>query len=172
MRKLIIVPIALAIILFGVYETLIKYDNDFQRGRMRETPAVRPHEKMPFTMVKGVVPVEGGEAIYRLTKGDELASPLHGDYPTTIEQGKTLYFTFCVQCHGKHHDGNGTVGQSFSPLPTDLRSKTVQSLPEGALFKTISYGIPDGRQPPLASTIAIRDRWQIIAYVKSLGIRE
>ena len=172
MRKLIIVPIALSIMLFGGYKAFITYDNDFQRGRMRETPAVWPHEKKPFTMLEEVVPFEGGEAIYKLTKGEDLASPLQKDDPPTIEQGKTLYFTFCAQCHGKNHDGNGTVGQSFYPLPTDLRSKTVQSFPEGALFKTISYGIPDGRQPPLASTIAILDRWRIIGYVKSLGVRK
>ena len=172
MRKLILVPLALVIILFVVYKALILYDNDFKRGRMRETPAVRPHEKRPFTMVEGVVPFEGGEAIYKLTKGEDLASPLRKDAPTTIEQGNSLYFTYCAQCHGKYHDGNGTVGQSFYPLPTDLRGKMVQSIPDGILFKTISYGIPNGRQPPLASTIAILDRWRIIAYVKSLGVRE
>jgi len=172
MKRLTIVLVVFTTILFGAYEALIKYDNDFQRGRMRETPAVRPHEKKPFAMVDGVVPFEGGEAIYKLTSGGDLASPLQKDDPIAIERGETLYFTFCAPCHGKYHDGNGTVGQSFSPLPTDLRSKAVQSLPAGVLFKTISYGIPGGRQPPLASTVAIFDRWQIIAYVKSLGVRE
>jgi hypothetical protein len=61
------------------------------------------------------------------------------------------------------------VGQSFHPLPTDLRSAKVQSLSEGAFFKEISYGIPGGKQPPLATTIDPLDRWCIIAYVQSLG---
>jgi len=64
------------------------------------------------------------------------------------------------------------VGQSFHPLPTDLRSPKVQSLSEGVFFKEISYGIPGGRQPPLATTIDPLDRWRIIAYVKSLGVRK
>jgi hypothetical protein len=64
------------------------------------------------------------------------------------------------------------VGQSFDPLPTDLRSVKVQTLPEGVLFKEISYGVPNGRQPPLATTIEVMDRWRIVAYVKSLGVRK
>jgi hypothetical protein len=44
-------------------------------------------------------------------------------------------------------------------------------MPVGTLFKEISYGIPGGRQPALATTIAAHERWQIIAYVKSLGER-
>ena len=75
-------------------------------------------------------------------------------------------------CHGPNHDGKGTVGQSFSPLPTDIRSAKVQALPDGVHFKEISYGIPDGRQPALATTITVLDRWRIVAYVKSLGVRK
>jgi mono/diheme cytochrome c family protein len=65
----------------------------------------------------------------------------------------------------------GTVGQSFTPLPGDLRSPKVQAMADGALYKEISFGKPDGRQPPLATTISMDDRWQIIAYLKSLGPR-
>ena len=42
----------------------------------------------------------------------------------------------------------------------------------GLLFKEISYGIPGGRQPALATTIEADERWRIVAYVKSLGKRE
>jgi hypothetical protein len=45
-------------------------------------------------------------------------------------------------------------------------------MPQGILFKEISYGIPNGRQPALATTIAVKDRWRIIAHIKSLGPRE
>ena len=80
--------------------------------------------------------------------------------PASLEAGKTGYLTYCAQCHGKYHDGNGTVGQSFEPLPTDLRSDKVQSQADGELFKTISYGLESsGRQPALATTIAIPERW-------------
>jgi hypothetical protein len=41
----------------------------------------------------------------------------------------------------------------------------------GLLFKEISYGIPDGRQPALATTMTLNERWHAIALVKSLGVR-
>ena len=140
--------------------------------RMRETPGVRPHEKPLLVMEEGVVPVAAAEAIMRATKGTDLKSPLDLKDPAAIEAGEKLYFNFCFMCHGPNHDGNGTVGQSFSPLPTDLRSAKVQAKAEGVHFKEISYGVPDGRQPALATTIPMLDRWRIVAYVKSLGPRK
>ena len=53
-----------------------------------------------------------------------------------------------------------------------LNPVAIQTLPEGVLFKQISYGVPKGRQPPLATTIDVMDRWRIVAYVKSLGVRK
>jgi mono/diheme cytochrome c family protein len=89
-----------------------------------------------------------------------------------IARGKAVYLIYCAQCHGYNHDGNGTVGQSFAPLPADLRSAGVQDSPAGVLFKNISYGIPDGRQPPLHATITVDDRWKVVAFIKSLGVRD
>ena len=171
MKKIIVIAFILLVVVLVVYQGLTIIDNDFMPGRMRETPAVRPYEKPLLIMEKGTIPFEGGEAVYRKAEAKRLRSPLVKGDSNTIKLGKTLYFTYCAQCHGKYHDGNGTVGQSFYPLPTDLRSLKVQTLPEGVLFKEISYGVPNGRQPPLATTIAVTDRWRIIAYLKSLGLR-
>ncbi|UCG12273.1 MAG: cytochrome c, partial [Deltaproteobacteria bacterium] len=140
--------------------------------RMRETPGVRPYEEPLLIMAEGVVPVSASEAMLRASKGDDLKSPLNLQDPAAIEAGKKLYFNFCFMCHGPNHDGKGSVGQSFSPLPADLRSAKVQAFPEGVHFKEISYGVPDGRQPALATTIPVLDRWRIVAYVKSIGVRK
>ena len=171
MKKVAAAAAILFVLIIGGYHVLIWIDNDFTYGRMRETPSVRPHEEPLLLLESGIVPAAGSaEAIYRTTPGEEIRASFQAT-PEVIKQGETLYFTFCAQCHGKYHDGNGTVGQSFAPLPGDLRSAKIQGLPNGILFKEISYGIPKGRQPPLATTIAEADRWRIIAYVKSLGIR-
>jgi mono/diheme cytochrome c family protein len=122
-------------------------------------------------METGIVPVSGGETLFRATPAEGLVSPLNPKDPVVIAKGGKLYLTHCAQCHGLDYDGNGTVGQSFHPLPTDLRSTKVQSLSPGAHFKEISYGIPQGRQPPLATSIAVLDRWRIVAFVRSLGLR-
>ena len=172
MGKLAVFALLLLLIVGAAYEALIYYDNNFRLGRMWETPAVRPHEAELISPERGAVPVGGGEAIFRVTDARLLSSPLSDHDAAGIELGKSLYLTYCGQCHGKYHDGNGTVGQSFHPLPSDLRSPEVQALDEGMLFKEISYGTPKKRQPPLATTIDMTDRWRIAAYVKSLGPRD
>jgi hypothetical protein len=171
MKRSVIIFIAGLFFLLLVYHALIYYDNRFPYGRMWETPAVRPHKEALLIMRQGVIPFEGGEAVYRATPGAMLVSPFY-DCDTVpmkaIQAGKEVYSKYCAQCHGEYHDGNGTVGQSFHPLPTNLKSEKVQTAPDGDLFKEISYGIPKGRQPPLASTVEVMDRWRVIAYVKSL----
>ena len=172
MRKALLLLALVGVVVFVVYHSLIFYDNNFRYGRMRETPAIKEHEEPLLIMEEGLVPVRGGEAPLRATKDEKLMSPHPLNDALIIQAGKKGYFIFCAQCHGPNHDGNGTVGQSFYPLPADLRSPKVQLKPEGAIFKSISYGVPGTRQPAMATTIRIDDRWRIVAYLKSLGTRK
>jgi mono/diheme cytochrome c family protein len=172
MKRVVILGVIVAVLLTAVYTVITLYDKNLKVGRMWETPNVFPHEQPLLIMEPGVVPFGGGEAEYRIAKAEDLVFPFKSTDPNVLASGKSLYFTFCVQCHGKYYDGNGTVGQSFNPLPTDLQSDRVQSMAQGVFFKEISYGVPNGRQPALATTIDVMDRWRIIAYVKSLGPRK
>ena len=173
MKKNLVIALAALAVFFGAYSALTVYDTYLKHRRMWQTPAVRPHEAPLLVMEPGVVPLHGGEAHYRTADPASHFSPIKSWSPEIIEQGKKLYFTYCHQCHGVQHDGQGTVGQSFAPLPTDLRIPRVQSTPEGVMFKEISFGVdrPDARQPALATTIFPDDRWKIVHYVKSLGVR-
>ncbi len=171
MKKIAGFFIVVAILILAAYNALIYYDNNFRYGRMRETPAERPYEAPLLIKEAGLVPVNGGEAIYRVSAGIDIKSPIDMTQPEVIDRGKAVYLIYCDQCHGNNYDGKGTVGQSFAPLPTDLRSAKVQDSPAGALFKNVSYGIPDGRQPPLHATITVDDRWKVVAFIKSLGPR-
>ena len=157
-----------AIVVFIAYQALMYYDNNFRYGRMRETPGVKPHEEPLLIQESGIVPIHGGDALFRVTPAAKLVSPLDRQADATRKRGSDLYHVYCAQCHGPNYDGNGTVGQSFEPLPTNLRSAEVQSKTEGELFKSISYGVPGGRQPALDTTIQAQDRWYIIAFIRSL----
>ncbi len=172
MKKIVGLIVILSIVGLAGYHALMFYDNNFIYGRMRETPAVRPHEEPLLIMEAGVVPTNAGEALYRISPGSDLTAPMSMTDPAVLARGKAVYMIYCAQCHGTRYDGNGTVGQSFQPLPTDLKSAKVQSKPEGELFKSVSYGIPGGRQPALQTTVTIDDRWRVIAHVKSLGLRK
>lgn len=171
MKRTIAVILGLGTVVAMAASLFVYYDHRFPHGRMWETPAIRPHEQPIGVMDAGPVPFDGGEAEYRYRPAADIASPIGPNDASAIVNGSALYVRYCIQCHGKYHDGNGTVGQSFAPLPGDLRSKKVQETSDGALFKEISYGVPGGRQPALATTIEMVDRWQIVAYLKTLGVR-
>jgi mono/diheme cytochrome c family protein len=160
-----------SVIVTAVFGVVTLYDETMQLGRMWETPAIRPHEEPLPVMPAHLVPFDGGEAFYRAADPATLKPPFDLNDPQLIARGQQAYKYFCIHCHGINEDGYGTVGQSFVPTPGDLRSAKVQGLPVGQLFSEISYGIPGGRQPALATTIAVADRWQVIAYIKHLGIR-
>lgn len=165
-----VVGIAAALLVVAI-KVVDLYDDWMPLGRMWETPAVRPHEQPLPVMAAGSVPWSGGEALFRVAAPETLQAPGPLDDPQRIDRGARAYGFYCVHCHGPRFDGYGTVGQSFAPTPRDLRSQTVQSLPPGKIFHEISYGIPDGRQPPLATTMSVEERWDVIAYIYSLGPR-
>jgi cytochrome c553 len=171
MKKVILIVIALAVVGYVAYEALMYYDDNFIYGRMRETPVVRPYEEPILIMEAGLVPFSGGEMNFRAQNPGDITSPLNIQDPEHIKSGENVYLTYCAQCHGKNHDGKGPVGQSFYPLPADLKGAKVQFQKDGYLFHDISFGSPNGRQPPLATTVSITERWQVIAYIKSLGLR-
>ena len=172
MKRVLVLAAFACVVALAVYAALTLYDETLQVGRMWETPGVKPHED-PIPVMSGMtVPFDGAEMFLRTADPDSLKPPFALNSPDTIAKGRQAYGYYCIQCHGQYHDGMGTVGQSFAPLPGDLRSaKVQQTLTPGRLFHEISYGIPGGRQPALASTLSITERWQVIGYVTTLGVR-
>jgi mono/diheme cytochrome c family protein len=171
MKRILVLGLFVCVVALTVYGVLTLYDETLQVGRMWETPAIRPHEAPLPVMAAGTVPFSGGEELYRTAASGTLEPPFALNDPAVISQGQQGYQYFCIHCHGRYFDGMGTVGQSFSPLPGDLRSVKVQQMDGDRLFREISYGIPGGRQPALDTTIDVNDRWRIISYIKSLGVR-
>jgi len=135
-------------------------------GRMNEQESIRTHETSIPEMPRGIIPASGASAVRQETQPENLRNPLAATSESVLRGGKG-YSYFCAMCHGPQADGNGTVGQSFYPLPTNLKSHYVQEQPDGMLFHKISLGYK--RHPPLASTVSEEDRWAIIHYIRSLG---
>jgi mono/diheme cytochrome c family protein len=134
-------------------------------GRMYDQESVQTNEKKMPQQPPGTVPISGGVENLIRTEPKALKNPLPRA-PASFQQGKEAYFNYCVQCHGPQADGNGTVGQSFAPLPSNLTDPQVQGKSDGELFYNISLGF--GRHPALASTVAEEDRWAVVNYIRSL----
>ncbi len=135
-------------------------------ARMRDDEAVNLYEMELPEMPGGIVPLGGGIEPAFAEKTQEVKNPLQAT-PPSIESGRQAYLYFCIQCHGPGGEGFGTVGQSFAPLPTDLKSAYVQQQTDGELFIKIGKGFK--RHPPLAYTVSVQDRWAILLYLRSLA---
>jgi mono/diheme cytochrome c family protein len=154
---------AIALMVGFVYLFLAPSGCDY--ARMYDQESVRTYKKEIPEMPPEAIPTAGGFQILNSADPKSLKNPL----PYTkeaVDQGKEAYFYFCVQCHGPKADGNGTVGQSFAPLPANLTESAVQGQSDGELFSKISLGF--GRHPFLASTVSEADRWAVVNYIRSL----
>jgi mono/diheme cytochrome c family protein len=135
-------------------------------ARMKDDEAVNTYQtKMP-AMPAHTVPVGGGFEALRTADPRTLANPLPAG-PESVEQGRIAYGYYCIHCHGPQAEGYGTVGQSFSPLPANLKAPAIQTQSDGELFAKISLGYK--RCPPLAYTVAEKDRWAVINYLRCLA---
>ncbi len=135
-------------------------------ARMREQESIRTYETPMPEMPEETIPIRGGLQVAREIDLEDLQNPLPYDR-ASIDQGEGAYGYFCIMCHGAKGEGNGTVGQSFYPLPTNLKSEYVEVQSDGELFYSITFGI--GRHPPLGYTVAEKDRWAIVHYIRFLG---
>ena len=132
-------------------------------ARMTSDEAHDTYEAYFPIMPQDNVSVSGGTTAFRLAGPDALKNPLKEGGPA-IAAGRAGYANFCVHCHGVRGDGRATVGQSFAPLPTDLRSERVQSQSDGELFYKIGFG--HERHPPLIHSMMEEDIWAVILLMR------
>jgi mono/diheme cytochrome c family protein len=133
-------------------------------SEMRDDEAVQAYNQEFPQMPKKTIPVDGGIWVEREANPVDLADPLPSD-SQTIARGAERYGFYCVQCHGPGLDGNGTVGQSFAPLPANLESSDVQDQSDGEIFYKIRFGF--NRHPPLYSTMTDNETWAVVRFLRS-----
>jgi mono/diheme cytochrome c family protein len=86
-------------------------------------------------------------------------NPLEGD-PDAVAAGANLFDQHCAECHGEMAEG-GKKGPS-------LRADPVQQATPGTLFWILTNGVVR-RGMPVWSKLPEPQRWQLVAYLKSLG---
>ena len=84
-----------------------------------------------------------------------------------LKKGKTLYFIYCVECHGPHGKGNGSW--PFSPPPVDLTLPIIQQKSDYALWKSLHDGVPNSAMVSWKWVLTDREEAHLLAYVQSLG---
>jgi hypothetical protein len=139
----------------------------FTGPRMWTQPNIRPFQARMPVIPKGSVPVvEGYEPIPTEQQAKSLKNPLPKT-PENYARGKVYYGYYCAFCHGQTGAGDGPVGYSYVPAPSDLRTKKVKSLSEGELVRAMLIGT--GHEPVLQKVIPGEYCWYIELYARSFG---
>jgi mono/diheme cytochrome c family protein len=105
------------------------------------------------------------ESVYsEITKAPEKArarrNPLEKD-PDAIVAGGILFEQRCAECHGNNAEG-GKKGPS-------LRAAEIQTAQPGAIFWILTNGVVR-KGMPVWSKLPEPQRWQLVSFIKSLGV--
>ena len=117
----------------------------------------------PLSVPSNSVPMEGAAFI---PGAGSPVNPVTSD-EVSLARGEQLFMINCVQCHGPAGAGDGVIGTFFQFKPANLTAQAVQNKSDGSLFLTISTGVP-GRMPPLNENLVVRDRWDVVNYLRTL----
>jgi len=97
-------------------------------------------------------------------------SPL-ATLPITVDEallarGHERFDIYCRPCHDERGEGKGLLFQRAKVPTANLLEKRFRDMPDGTIFDTITNG--KGLMPAYRYPVRPRDRWAIIAYVRSL----
>jgi mono/diheme cytochrome c family protein len=160
---------------------------------MIKSPAVNPYSRgdIPRTVVKGSVPLGGGEADWEIGDAGSLAyafdqaaadklvnptrtggalpkpGPALPNIPADLAaRGDTLFNTYCATCHGHVGAGDGPVAARF-PGVRSLLTPVARGYTDGYLYSIVRYG--RGLMPKYGDKLPNqRDRWAIVNHVRML----
>jgi mono/diheme cytochrome c family protein len=83
-----------------------------------------------------------------------------------LKRGQERYEIFCMPCHGATGAGNGLMTQYGLVGVASITDPFHALMPVGEYFSVISGG--KGRMLGYGPQIKVRDRWAIVAYVRTL----
>lgn len=86
--------------------------------------------------------------------------------PEAIAAGKQVFNTTCVPCHGPAGRGDGAAAAALNPKPAKFTSPVIAGESDGALFWKLSEG--RGAMVPFKTTFSEAQRWELIAYIRTL----
>ncbi len=151
----------------GTYPLDIFYEMHYQQS-------YQPHEPPRLSPPEGAVPITGKELV-----GAD--NPYAGQ---RVEEGKRLFMSNCVFCHGPTGNGEdpglqgpvlrimrekysyGTPARPYAITP-DLTSDFVKNQPDIGLFAWITNGVTV--MPPFEKLLTVEERWLLVNYIRTLS---
>jgi glucose/arabinose dehydrogenase/mono/diheme cytochrome c family protein len=91
----------------------------------------------------------------------QMKNPMQGQH--NAQAGKQLYAQRCARCHGRNAEGSGNI--------PSLVDGVLESVSDGELFWFITNGDHKSGMPSFAY-LPDQQRWQLVTYVKGLGLSQ
>ena len=130
---------------------------------MEIQPSFRPMEN-PRPIPERSIPVEGPVSIPNLGAPE---NPVPVD-EISIARGAQLFSIHCQMCHGPGGEGNGPIAPFLVNFkPANLTLAVVQDKSDGALVLTVTNGVTD-RMPALNENLTVRERWDVVNFIRTL----
>ena len=87
-----------------------------------------------------------------------------------LSRGQERYEIYCTPCHDRIGTGNGMVVRRGYRRPPSFHIDRLRQAPLGYLFDVITNGF--GAMPDYAAQIPVKDRWAIVAYIRTLQLSQ
>ena len=117
---------------------------------------------LTFLLTPALLLAQGdGKWLHRVPDEDHARHNPLANQPQAIRQGQSLFAANCARCHNA--DANGRT----NPYRPSLRSERIRHATDGDLAWMLKNGNPYKGMPPWSS-LPEQQRWQIIAYLRSL----
>jgi len=152
------------------------------RQDMHDQPRFKPLAKSDFyaDLRSARYPVEGTVARGQLHEDTYFYTGKMGNnpgdympFPVTQEvlaRGRERFNIYCSPCHSRLGDGNGMIVQRGFRSPPSYHTERLRKAPLGYFFDVMTNGF--GAMPEYASQIPVRDRWNIVAYIRALQLSQ
>ncbi len=128
---------------------------------MDDQQSYKPYKAPVLAPPAGAVPVTGRETV---TQGSQLKNPVTPSDASLVE-GKALFETNCVICHGKTSAERGPVGKKLVPPPPGLDQDMVKGLDDSTIFKAVTFGF--GRMPSFQDKLSAAERWNLVNFLRT-----
>jgi cytochrome c oxidase cbb3-type subunit 2 len=85
-----------------------------------------------------------------------------------LYEGKQIYVSHCLTCHGCAGNGLGTYGGTLIVTPANFKVDPIRTMPDEQWFWHVSEGIQGSVMPPWKESLTESQRWNVIHYIQQV----
>jgi mono/diheme cytochrome c family protein len=88
-----------------------------------------------------------------------------------LQDGKEIFVTYCLTCHGCAGNGLGSYGGTMTVTPADYRQDPFRNMPDDQFFWHVSEGLPGTLMPVWKASLSEEQRWHVVMYLQQIFSR-